>query len=103
MGAPHAVVHKEVSRLVDAGILVDSRRGRSRFVRANPDYRLLRPLTELVAGTYGPVPVITELVRSECSGVEEAYIYGSWAARYDGDPGATPADVDVLVVGHGRP
>jgi predicted nucleotidyltransferase len=32
-------------------------------------------------------------------GVAEAYIYGSWAARYHGEPGSIPADVDVLVVG----
>lgn len=32
-------------------------------------------------------------------GVVEAYIYGSWAARYHGEPGPIPADVDVLVVG----
>jgi predicted nucleotidyltransferase len=32
-------------------------------------------------------------------GVDEAYIYGSWAARYAGEPGPFPRDVDVLVVG----
>lgn len=96
--APHAVVHKEVDRLVDAGILTDTRRGRARLVRANLDYRLLRPLTEIVAGTYGPVPTLAELLRA-IPGVDQAYIYGSWAARYTGDPGPAPADVDVLVVG----
>jgi len=98
VGAPGAVVHKEVTRLVDAGILTDARRGRSRLIRANPDYRLLRPLTELVAGTYGPVPVVTGLLQ-EVGGIEEAYLYGSWAARYRGETGGAPADVDVLVVG----
>ncbi len=33
------------------------------------------------------------------SGVNEAYIYGSWAARYQGQPGPVPVDLDVLVVG----
>jgi hypothetical protein len=32
-------------------------------------------------------------------GIEEAFIYGSWAARYRGEPGPVPADVDVLVIG----
>jgi predicted nucleotidyltransferase len=32
-------------------------------------------------------------------GVVEAYIYGSWAARYTGEPGPVPNDVDVLVLG----
>jgi hypothetical protein len=28
------------------------------------------------------------------------HIYGSWAARYRGEPGPPPADVDVMVVGN---
>jgi hypothetical protein len=32
-------------------------------------------------------------------GVERAFIYGSWAARYQGEPGPVPKDVDVLVIG----
>lgn len=97
VAAPPAVVHKEVSRLVDAGVLIDSRQGRSRLVRANPEYRLLRPLTELIAGTYGPVPIVTDVLRGvPC--VQEGYIYGSWAARHDGEAGTPPRDVDVLVI-----
>ena len=32
-------------------------------------------------------------------GVAEAYVYGSWAARYRGQAGDVPRDVDVLVIG----
>ena len=32
-------------------------------------------------------------------GINQAFIYGSWAARYLGEPGPVPNDVDVLVVG----
>jgi len=28
-------------------------------------------------------------------------VFGSWAARYHGEVGALPADIDVLVVGDG--
>jgi len=31
--------------------------------------------------------------------VNQAYIYGSWAARYLSEPGPVPQDVDVLAVG----
>ena len=31
--------------------------------------------------------------------MDQAYIYGSWAARYLGEPGSVPRDVDVLAVG----
>jgi predicted nucleotidyltransferase len=32
-------------------------------------------------------------------GIERATIYGSWAARFHGEPGPQPNDIDVLVVG----
>jgi predicted nucleotidyltransferase len=32
-------------------------------------------------------------------GVEVVEIFGSWAARYQGEPGPPPGDIDVLVVG----
>ncbi|WP_223291166.1 nucleotidyltransferase domain-containing protein [Streptomyces avicenniae] len=48
--------------------------------------------------SFGPVPVLTDALAG-LDGVDRAYIYGSWAARYNGEPGPLPADVDVLVVG----
>jgi predicted nucleotidyltransferase len=33
-------------------------------------------------------------------GLDEAYVYGSWAARHSGEPGRWPVgDIDVLVLG----
>jgi len=97
-GTAGAVAHREVVRLIDAGVLVDRAVGRARLVRANPDYPLLRPLTELVAATYGPIPVLGRLLRG-AEGIRSAYIYGSWAARRAGEAGPLPRDIDVLVVG----
>jgi predicted nucleotidyltransferase len=37
--------------------------------------------------------------RAGVRGVELAYVFGSWAARYAGEPGSPPRDVDVLVIG----
>jgi predicted nucleotidyltransferase len=91
-------VHHEVSRLVQSGLLADRRVGTSRLVRSVQDSLLTRPLTDLLAVTYGPFPVLTQSL-SGLEGVDRAYIYGSWAARYSGEPGPVPGDVDVLVVG----
>jgi predicted nucleotidyltransferase len=51
-----------------------------------------------MAVTYGPVPVLTELL-APLDGIDEAFIYGSWAARYHEHPGQVPNDLDVLVAG----
>lgn len=98
IGASVKAVHVEASRLVSAGLIMDSRRGNVRLLRAALDTPLARPLTDLLAVTYGPQPVLTDLL-SDVSGVLRAFIYGSWAARYQGEPGPIPADVDVLAVG----
>lgn len=98
IGASVKAVHVEASRLVEAGLVHDARRGNVRLIRAAPDTPLARPLTELLAVTYGPLPVLTDLL-TDVDGIDQAYIYGSWAARYRGEPGPVPADVDVIVVG----
>src|ERR671929_182552 len=36
----------------------------------------------------------------QLDGVAKALIYGSWAARYQNQPGPPPNDLDVLVVGN---
>ena len=90
-------MHGEVERLVDAGILADRRVGRTRLVRdAGSIYS--PALTELMMLAYGPKALLEETLGA-VPGVQQAFIFGSWAARYDGIPGALPKDVDVLIVG----
>jgi len=55
-------------------------------------------MAQIIAATYGPVPVLRDLL-GPVEGVQEAFIYGSWAARRSGEAGLPPRDVDVLVVG----
>ena len=98
VGGPFSVVHREVTRLLEGGVLLERAVGRARLVRTNPDYPLLRALTEMIQAGYGPVPTLTNLLRSQ-RGVREAHIFGSWAARRAGKSGPPPRDIDVLVVG----
>ncbi len=102
IGASVRAVHAEAERLIAAGFLLDRRHGNNRLVRAATDTPLAGPLTELLAVSFGPRPVLTELLAG-LPGVDEAYLYGSWAARYSGEPGPIPTDVDVLVVGTADP
>lgn len=98
IGANLNAVHYEAAKLAEGGLITTRKRGNLRLIGAVADSVLTRPLTDLLAVTYGPLPVIADLI-TDVEGVIEAYIYGSWAARYHGEPGAAPADVDVLVVG----
>ena len=102
IGASLNAVHYEAGKLSESGLISTRRRGNLRLVRAVTDSLLSRPLTDLLAVTYGPLPVLTDLL-ADVEGIAEAYIYGSWAARYRGEPGPAPADVDILVVGTADP
>jgi predicted nucleotidyltransferase len=98
IGVSVKTVHTEASRLVASGFVNDSRRGNVRLVRAATGTPVSRPLTDLLTATYGPLVVLTDLLAG-ATGVTAAFIYGSWAARYQGEPGPVPNDIDVLVVG----
>jgi DNA-binding transcriptional ArsR family regulator len=98
IGVTPRAVHAEASRLVAGGLILDRKVGNTRLLRAADGTPLTRPLTDLLAVTYGPLPVLTDAFRSVL-GVLRVYIYGSWAARYSGEIGPVPVDVDVLVIG----
>jgi hypothetical protein len=96
-GSDPGNLHAEVERLVQAGILADRRAGRTRLLRAGTS-ALIGPLANLLLLGYGPKTVV-ENALTGIPGIEQAFIGGSWAARYHGQPGAFPNDVDVIVVG----
>jgi len=96
--APIPTVQREVSRLEAAGVLSSRRIGRARLVEADESNPALEPLRQLVLVAFGSRFVVAEELRA-VAGVEEAYLFGSWAARYEGEHGRPPGDVDVLIVG----
>jgi DNA-binding transcriptional ArsR family regulator len=93
-----STISREADQLARSGLILEERKGNLRLLRADLNHRLVRPLTELLVLTYGPAAVLADLLFS-LNGVDEAHIYGSWAARYGGEAGPPPRDVDVLVIG----
>lgn len=91
-------VMREVDRLEAAGLVTSSQRGNQRMVQADISNVVYRPLAELMAVTFGPVPVLREAL-SGIGGIDRAFIYGSWAARYTEHSGRVPGDIDLLVLG----
>ena len=88
---------REVARAERAGVITSRRVGNARLVTAARS-PLTGPLTELLLRSFGPRQVLAEELAG-VAGIEDAYIFGSWAARYAGQPGRPPADIDVLVIG----
>jgi DNA-binding transcriptional ArsR family regulator len=98
LGAPLPTVAREVNRLHDGGLLALERQGRARLVSADESNPATEPLRQLIAVTFGPRQIVPEEF-ADLAGLGELYIFGSWAARYGGEGGPVPGDVDVLIVG----
>jgi hypothetical protein len=91
-------VQREVERAEQAGIVTTEKVGPTRLVRANVSHPLHDAVRRIIVATYGPPAVIA----NEFDNIEQAdavLLFGSWAARYLGEPGRAPNDIDVLVIG----
>lgn len=97
-GASPSQTMREVNRLEEAGLVTTTRRGHSRLIHVGTENPVFGPLSALLAVTFGAVSVLVDRL-ANVDGIEEAFIYGSWAARYHERPGAIPGDVDVMVIG----
>ena len=91
-------VTREVRRAEEAGIVVTKKVGPIRFVRAGVDHPLYSSVRRIILATYGP-PIVVAEEFADVEGADAVLLFGSWAARYAGEPGRAPNDVDVLVVG----
>ena len=98
-GAPHPSVHREIQRAKVAGLVTSRKIGNTRLVRANTESPYYAGLADVLTRAFGVPAVIADALR-DLDGVEEAFLYGSWAARHAGETGVRPVgDIDVLVIG----
>jgi predicted nucleotidyltransferase len=97
VGASVSSAQREVARAEQAGVVRSRRLGNTRLVTA-ADSPLTGPLTELLLRSFGPRQILADALAG-LEGIEAAYLFGSWAARYAGQEGRAPTDLDVLVIG----
>ncbi len=97
-GIPQQTVSREVNRLLAVGILTSRRVGRSHVVRPNETNLYFPELSSLLLKALGPRSVLAERLRGVAA-IDDAYLFGSWARRYEGEPGSAPGDIDVAIIG----
>ena len=68
------------------------------MVEADEQLPYHHELRALLLKTIGPAALLTHEL-SSVPDIDEVFVYGSWAARYQGQPGPTPRDIDLLVIG----
>lgn len=98
-GHPYQTVANEIRRLQAADLVIARSIGRSKLLRANASSPYFRPLAQLALMAFG-APLVVEEEFMPLDGIERIFIFGSWAARFAGESGPAPRDVDVLLVGH---
>jgi DNA-binding transcriptional ArsR family regulator len=99
VGVPHPSVYREVQRAEQAGLVITRKVGNTRLVRADTASPYYAGLAEVLTRAFGVPAVLTGVLR-EVDGIAAAYVYGSWAARREGQEGRRPVgDIDVLVLG----
>ena len=78
-------VHKEVERLEASGLVKSGMVGRSRLVEADDSSPVYRELRGLLLKSVGPEPLLRAALK-DIVGVEEAFIFGSWADPAERSP-----------------
>lgn len=98
-GIPHPSVYRDVERAEMAGLVTSRRIGRTRLVRANVESPYYEGLADVLTRAFGVLAVLADAVLG-IEGIDEAYVFGSWAARHAGERGVRPVgDIDLLVLG----
>lgn len=92
---PRSSLQRELSHLIDAGIIERSTVGRTSLYQKAHDSPLHDPLFDLLKKTLG-VEVQLRNALSMIDGIEAAAVYGSWAA---GTKIRSDSDIDVLIIG----
>ena len=96
---PVSSVYREIERAEAAGLVTSRKVGNTRLVQANIDSPYYAGLADVLVKAFGPPHVISSAI-ADVGGIESAYIYGSWAARFAGTDGDRPVgDIDLLVLG----
>jgi predicted nucleotidyltransferase/biotin operon repressor len=96
-GIPQQTVAREVARLKRAGVLITEQVGTAKTIHPAPGLPYLAVLRQLLAYAGGVIPMLANAF-GDNTAIKEVFIFGSWAARYRGEPGPPPNDVDVAVI-----
>lgn len=94
-GTVAGTLHKELTKLAEAGLLVKEPQGKQVYYRANTDCPIFEELASILRKTSGVADVLAELLRPLAEGINAAFVFGSVASG----KATSESDIDVLVIG----
>ena len=90
------VISRELGKLADAGLLVESKQGNQNHYQANKSSPIFNELRAIVKKTFGIKGLLKAAIAPLLPQLEQAFIYGSVAKGED----HAGSDVDVMLVGN---
>src|ERR1700720_279853 len=97
LGIDPSNLSKDLGRLEREGLFRSEVSGRQKYFQLNREYPLFGEVRSIVSKTIGAVPLIAQSLK-KIEGIEEAYLYGSFARNQQD----AASDIDVLVIGTPR-
>jgi len=88
------VFQRILNSLAEEGILISEYRANSRYFRADRSYPLFKELESIISKSAG-VAVSLEKVLRKITGIDYAFIYGSFASKKEN----LFSDIDVFIIG----
>jgi hypothetical protein len=95
--APTAM--REVERLLESQLVVQRTIGRARLIQVNTKHELHAAIRKIVAFSYGPAAVLPAALYG-IEGLEQAFLYGNYAAFLKKELASDSPEIDLLLVGY---
>jgi predicted nucleotidyltransferase len=94
-GTLAGTLHKELSKLAEAGLLIKEPQGKQVYYRANTDCPIYEELASILRKTSGIADVLAEHLSQLADAIKVAFVFGSVASG----KATAESDVDILLVG----
>ncbi len=94
-GTLAGTLHKELSKLAEAGLLLKEPQGNQVYYRANTDCPIYEELASILRKTSGIADVLIERLSQMADSIKVAFVFGSVASG----KATAASDIDILLVG----
>lgn len=94
-GTVAGTLHKELTKLAEAGVLLREPQGKQVYYRANTDCLIFEELASILRKTSGVKDILAEQLRPRSDDIKAAFVFGSIASG----KATAESDIDILVIG----